>query len=86
LGSRIARKDCAPRRSARRNRRTGADELFARLRAHARREDAILYPWASRNLAEADVRDELSRRASREGYERLLTRLRSIADSVADRD
>jgi iron-sulfur cluster repair protein YtfE (RIC family) len=97
-----------------------ADQLFARLRAHARREDAILYPWAARYLADADPRVELSRlldevrlklhllgmdakdayrdlrleaeklghqtaHASREGYEKLLTRLRSIAESVADR-
>jgi hemerythrin-like domain-containing protein len=96
-----------------------ADELFARLRAHAQREDASLYPWAAQYLAEADVRAELSRlfgevrlklhllgmdakdayrslwlegeklghktaHASREGYERLLTRLRSIAGSIAN--
>jgi hemerythrin superfamily protein len=96
-----------------------ADELIARLRAHAGREDRGLYPWAAQYLAEADLRAELSRlldevrlklhllgmdaqdayrdlrleaeklghktaHASQEGYQRLLTRLRSLAESIGN--
>ncbi len=35
-------------------RATAADQLIDRLRAHARREDALLYPWAARLRSVAD--------------------------------